>query len=526
MLDKNRSRTVIILGLLGVFACIVSLFFLSKHSAIDFKFPLDKDEIINRSDAFLFSNRALPLPLVKKAKVLSNQKATVYLQKKLGIKKAESLLKSLPLYYWQVEYVFPRRGRFIFPSKNISKIVVDPFEAKVMGFSQSIPKGEYENLKILSRNRVEGIANDFFNSIDFDISGFNLVNYLPIEGGNTFEWEKGIAELKAPKLKVKLEILGDQIGSFQYLLDIPEKEFKQFRLNNIINMPIFIILNILVFVLGIYVLIVAIIKRKKVKWRFGIIFATLMAIAFLVNFLRVGYRRDFYLFIFMFVSTIALMVDFIWTFIVSCVARLFAEESDIDMFPVQIHLSILVSYVFFFTSIGLTLLFFTFIVKTFNPISTLGFDSFFSEFPSSKYSCLIPALLSLGAAVFEEVFFRALLMSFLKRYIKKMIWIVVLSSIIWSFMHISPVGFSDIYPGFIKGVILLPVGIFFGYIFIRFGLVCAIVTHYLYDLFVIGMGYSKFSNFNYTEANFVIMLAAAILPLVIALLFKLNRKNA
>ena len=87
-------------------------------------------------------------------------------------------------------------------------------------------------------------------------------------------------------------------------------------------------------------------------------------------------------------------------------------------------------------------------------------------------------------------------------------------------------GYGDIYPSFIKGIILLPIGILFGYIFIKFGLICAIVTHYLHDLVVIGAAYLEFSNFRYANENIITMLIAAILPLIIVLYFKIKESSA
>ena len=145
-----------------------------------------------------------------------------------------------------------------------------------------------------------------------------------------------------------------------------------------------------------------------------------------------------------------------------------------------------------------------------------GFYSFFSSFPSSRLSCVVPALLSLGAAVGEELFFRALLISFLHKFIKKISWCIVIASFVWSFIHLSPFGYDDISPGFLKGIFLLPIGILFGYILVRFGVVCAIATHYLYDLVVIGATFLEFNNFRYAGVTIAAMLIAAFVPLFIA----------
>ena len=531
MFDRSQSRIIIILGLLGVFGCVFSLSFLSGFSALDFKFPLEKDKVLNIADEFLNFQGILSPALVKKAKVLSSQQGIIYLQKTLGIETTNKLLESLPLYYWQIDYFYRGDRKIILPlgklkHPNRIRILIHPINGNIIGFSRLIPLDEYKYQRILSKNELEAIANNFFSSIEFDISDFRMMRYSPIERKYIFEWEKNNPEFKITKLKVKLEIFGDRVGNFHYFLDIPAKEFEKFKSNNIFGLALFIILNALVFALGVFALIISIVKRKKLEWRFGIVFALLMLISFLINFLKVGYYKGSYLVLFLFVSILTCVINFFWTIIVSCVSKLFAKESNLNMFPVKISSSILLSYIFFFSGLGFTMFFFIFVIKILKPITILGFDSFFSEFPSSKLSCLIAPFLSLSAAVFEEIFFRALMISFLNKYLKKTIWAIIISSLIWSFIHVSPIGYSDIYPGFIKGIILLPIGILLGYIFVRFGLICAIVTHYFHDLVVIGAAFLEFNNFRNVNENVITMLIAAILPLVIAFYFKLKESNA
>jgi membrane protease YdiL (CAAX protease family) len=525
MFDKGRSRAITILGLLGVFSCVFSLSLLSKYSAIDFSFPLEKEKIISAADEFIQKQEFFVQPLVKKAQVSSDQQGTIYIQKKLGVEKAREFLKWLPLYYWQVDYTFPSKRNFLFFSRDSARLLVSPIDAQIIGFKHRIPAEYYHAIEVFSKGQAEAIAREFFNSLGFDISGFEMTSYSALEKKYILEWQKDIAEPERSSLKVEIEILGDKVSDFRYSLDFDKDAARGLWFNDIVNNFLFLFLNTLTFALGIIVLIVAVIKRKVIEWKFGLTFALLMTIAFLVNFLKPGYRREWYVFIFFFASLLFCVIDFIWTWIVACVARLFSKEAGLDLFPVKISSAILVSYVFFFSGIGFTMLFFVFVVKALNPIATLGFDSFFSEFPSAKLSCLIAPLLSLGAAVFEEVFFRALMISFLKKYLKKTIWAVLLSTIIWCFMHVSPIGYSDIYPGFVKGLILLPIGILFAYIFLRFGLVCAIVTHYLHDLVVIGNAYLEFSNFRYVNENVVIMFIAAIMPLLVAQYFDLKAKK-
>jgi membrane protease YdiL (CAAX protease family) len=529
MFDKSQSRIVIILGFLGIFCCIFSLAFISGISGTGFKFPLEKDKIIDKADKFLRLNRILPKPFfIRKARVSSNQESIIFLEKALGVDKANKLLESLPLYYWNVDYVFSLNKKNFLPlikTKRFTRVVISPITGKIIGFNRLKQLDAQKHPRALSKNETEVIANDFFNSIDFKISDFRMTRYSSLGNDYIFEWEKDVPELAIAKLKVKLDLYGDRINNFHFFLKIPKNEFARLQLDSAINSFISFILRILVFMLGAWVLITTIIKRKELEWGFGLPFALLMLVSLLWNFLRITDYRGFYLAIFLYSSILICIIYFLWTMMMSSVAKLFAKETSFNMFPVKISSSIFVSYIFFFSGIGFTMLFFIFVIKIFNPVTTLGFDSFFSELASSRWSCLIAPLLSLQAGVFEELFFRALMISFFKKYLKSTILAIIISSLVWSFLHVAPIGDSDIYPSIIKGIILLPIGILFGYIFIRFGLVCAIITHYLHDLVVIGAAFLEFNNFRYVNENIVTLLISAVLPLLIAFYFKAKESN-
>lgn len=529
MLDKIQSRIVIILGLSGIFACIISLFFLSGITTLEFKFPLQKEEIFNKADKFLSLQGISSEPLVKKSRTLSSEENLIYLQKLLGIDKTNKFLETLPLYYWQVAYIFSRQSTFCSLKKyseKFTQVIVEPIKGRVIGFSHFCPPQDYKGFPTLTKNEAEQIANNFFNSIDFNISEFNQIRYSSIEGKYIFEWEKNIPEIKSAKLKIELNIFGDKVGFFNYFLEIPKQELKKIKSDAFVTQLLSTILNILVIVLGILIFVISFIKRKELEWRFGLIFSLLISLTFSLNFLKLKDYSTPHIFIFLFFSIFSSIIYFFWIMLVACVAKFLAKKSNLNMFPIKIHSSILLSYILIFAGTGFTMLTFIFIQKIFKPVYTLGFYTFFSEFPILPISSLMAPLLSLSAAVSEELFFRAFLISFLNKYFKKLIWPVILSSLVWSFIHVSPVGYSDIYPSFIKGIILLPIAILLGYIFIKFGLFCAIVTHYLHDLVVIGASYLEFSNFRYANENVIAMLIAAALPLVIAFYIKTKESSA
>ena len=170
MFDRSQSRVIIVLGLLGFFTCFSSLPLLSSITTLDFRFPVKKDAALNAADEFLVSQGVLIRPLAKKAVISSDRNSIIYIQKKIGPKKSLQYLKALPVYYWQVDYSYRQKKAAILSKSNQIKILIEPNSSKVIGFNRIFKPEDYKEKQILSKDKSEGLANDFFSRINFNIS--------------------------------------------------------------------------------------------------------------------------------------------------------------------------------------------------------------------------------------------------------------------------------------------------------------------------------------------------------------------
>lgn len=521
----SDSRIVITLGVAGFFLCFTSAFFLSNIPQVDFHFPVDKNAAVQKANEFLKGQGIVSDPLIRRARVSSDTARLVYLQRVLPPHTAEKMLASLPLYYWQIDYSFEKKdsfAAFLKKRDQFLRVLVSPAKGTIIGFKRWAPSEEYAPGAPLPKEEVLAKAQRFFTATGIDISQFTMTRYSDIERKYILEWEKVIPEHPQAALKAHVAMPGGEVSSFVYFLNVPAQALEKFKAGSVFEFIIFIVLNALVLGFGIFVFIMSIVEIKHISWRHGLWFALLALLAQLITFLEAGEYRDIFLPIFIALTGATCIFYFLWTWIVWGSAQFFAKASAINLSPLATENSLLLSYLFTFSGLGVTLFFFSVIMKATQPVTVPGFYSFFSGFPSSPLSCIVPAFLSLGAAVGEELFFRALLISFLHKFIKKIAWCIVIASFVWSFIHLSPFGYDDIAPGFLKGIFLLPIGILFGYIFVRFGIVCAIATHYLYDLVVIGSTFLEFNDFRYAEVTIVTLLIAALMPLLIAMGIRLK----
>jgi membrane protease YdiL (CAAX protease family) len=96
---------------------------------------------------------------------------------------------------------------------------------------------------------------------------------------------------------------------------------------------------------------------------------------------------------------------------------------------------------------------------------------------SSFIPWIFPLTVGLSAALNEELFFRMFSISFLKKWFSSTILAVGIPALIWGFLH------SNYYvePIYSRGIELALVGIVFGLVYLKWGVVPVILTHYVYN---------------------------------------------
>lgn len=99
---------------------------------------------------------------------------------------------------------------------------------------------------------------------------------------------------------------------------------------------------------------------------------------------------------------------------------------------------------------------------------------------SSSYIPLLSAFVIGASASFnEEIIFRLFGISLARKYLRSLILAVLATSVIWGLGHTM----YAIFPVWFRVIEISLIGIFYGIIFIRFGIIPLIVAHYLFDVF-------------------------------------------
>ncbi|MDD5660749.1 MAG: type II CAAX endopeptidase family protein [Candidatus Omnitrophica bacterium] len=138
---------------------------------------------------------------------------------------------------------------------------------------------------------------------------------------------------------------------------------------------------------------------------------------------------------------------------------------------------------------------------------------------SSSYVPLFSAfVIGASASLNEEINFRLFGISLAKKYLRNSILAVILASVVWGMGHTM----YAIFPVWFRIVEISLIGLFYGFIFIRFGIIPLLVAHYLFDVFLCSAAYLLGKSSLYLFYTSVGLLA---IPLFLAILAYFTNKS-
>lgn len=130
----------------------------------------------------------------------------------------------------------------------------------------------------------------------------------------------------------------------------------------------------------------------------------------------------------------------------------------------------------------------------------------------ASVSSFLPALsamaVAFGAAFSEELSFRFFGVSFFKKYAKNIFLAVLIPAVIWAFLHSTYL----IFPMYVRGIELTIAGIAFGYLFVKEGIIAAIVAHYIVDVVLFTTPLIRGGNPLHVVSSVLALCAVALIP--------------
>jgi membrane protease YdiL (CAAX protease family) len=523
--DKRALMLWIVLGILGALFAHKYFFRAFPEASIDFK--VSRAEAQKRAKEFVVGLGENLNGYQSTIVFDVDENAKTYLERELGLQQANRLMSDeLNIWYWEVRFFRPQQ-------EEEFQVRVSP-AGKVVTYDHKIE--EARGAKSLNRQEAQVAAQGFLQSkLGTDLNNWN---FLPEEANSqtrpnrvdwSFTWERKNFKAKDAPYRLVVGLQGNQIGSTQEFLQVPEawsRDYKNLRSRNdlyeIIAIVPYILLLGAVLWLGI-----SLTRQDKTTWGAAIkIGLFVAALFFLMQFnqwdsYRAGYdTKDSYASFVTLRIVIILASAFVTALTVTLVLPggepLYrsAQPERLRLYQTFSRRGLLSKEFFCSSVVGLSLAaaHIGFIVAFYMVGSRFGVwapqDTNYSEVFNTSIPWIAAVAIGVTAATSEEFLFRLFAIPFLHKLTGSRILAVVLPAFFWGFLHSN----YPQEPGYIRGIEVGLIGIVAGMVMLQWGIVATLIWHYTVDASLVGLLLIRSDNL-YFKISGVVLGLAAVAPL-------------
>ncbi len=524
-------------------------YYINSPRFLPMDFPVGKTAALESAQEFLVSRGVDPRGYRQVIVFGEDEWADRYLQKTLGIRNQERFLRqhNYELFFWRVRFFKERK-------KEEFSVRVSPKTGKVFEFTHLID--DVEPREDLGKDVARALGESYLKNSqglipdDFDFHKEESKRY-DRRVDYTFSWErKGVyipwdKDKGGAKLLVGVTVSGSEVRDF-YLnyLDIPEN-FERYINNQLVWGEqlfsfYFISFSILVFLAVVFVIgrrhsfSLRYCKKFFICLAFFLVAVNILSVVNNLQGIIINYPTATGLASYIWICVMKAAINAVLLSVAFIFPALAGETLTSEQFPgtrpgsISHYLRstfwcrsftklILFGYVLFSILLGFQAIIFYF-GRTYLGV----WDEWtkFTQYSSSYIPFFGAFVIAVTASLNEEIMFRLFGISWPKRYFNNIVIAIILSAVIWGFGHCE----YAIFPVWFRGIEVSLMGIFYGLIFVRYGIIPLIVAHYLFDAFwcaspyIIGKGPMHL---------FLGSLGILFIPLGFALIaFLLNRPEA
>lgn len=532
--DWRWPVVFLVLGVLGVLTARQFFFQAFPEASINLVVP--RAEIAQRSEEFL-RGRGLDPEGFRSVTVFDfADDAKTYLERELGLEEANRVMaEQVNVWRWRTRWVKP-------PAKEEFSVYLNP-AGKLVGFQHQVE--ENREAPKLEKEEARRIAEVFLRAErGLDLARYELVTddvkERPRRLDYTFTWEEKGVRIKEATRRMSVTVLGDQVGEFRDFLKIPEqwtRDYERLRSRNALLQTIATVVYVALLVIMVVVLIRR--SRQGLPWRGLAAIAAVAAVLFMANFwnefglqLRLM-PSNFPFEVWTTFYLIAMVGLGIGTFVYVYFLAAAGEPLYREFAPERVQLGKLFTFSGlrskeFFTStligygmagfhIGAVVLFYVLAHKlgSWSPL-----DIKYSNALSTPMPWLQPMSISVMAATTEEFAFRLFAIPLLLKWTRNKWLAILLPAFAWGFLHS---GYPQ-QPAWIRGFEVGLIGVFAGWVFVRFGILATLVWHYTVDAVLIGLFLLRSEEISYRIAGALVG-DVVLLPLVIAGVFLIQARG-
>ncbi len=536
--QKKDLLLVLACGLVAALSLAVGSHYFYRafpEASIDFK--ITREQARDQALGFL-QERGLDMEGFRHSAIFSyDSAAKTFLERELGLEGASGLIGDpVRLWTWSNRWVRElQKEEFRVRITTTGELVGFDHLVEEDGEGARLSQGEARKLAEGYLSRTLGRSLDKLEFVEAEsIERRNRTDH-------SFTYKLADFEVNGATYRLRLGILGDQVGSFKEYLKIPEaweREYRQLRSHNEATGIVAQILLALTMIAMLVVLFGAI-RKRDVRWRTATIFGAVAAVLTLLANLNVlpltayGYDTTETFGSFLtgqLVGSLASALSAgIFIFFLTAAAepvyrRAYGNQIGIGR---QFVLRGLRTKRFLLgTVIGLAMTAFFLAYQTVFYLVAEKFGAWspadipYSEMVNTYFPWTVVLLIGFMPAVSEEFISRAFSIPFLHKYLRSRWAAIVIAAAIWGFAH---AGYPQ-QPFFIRGLEVGIAGVVVGLVMIRWGILPALVWHYTVDALYTALILLRSSN-PYFVVSAAISVGIMLLPLLLALLLYLRHRS-
>ncbi|MCB9757426.1 MAG: CPBP family intramembrane metalloprotease [Candidatus Omnitrophica bacterium] len=433
-----------------------------------------------------------------------------YLQKAIGFKKELEFLNdyNFELFYWTVRFFKENQKEEYF-------IKLSAATGEVTSYFHEIDENAYRPDQTEKQAREKAVA-FLKKKFDFDpklwIMHANISQKHERRTDFSFSWEHQHVKIpwsRKPEtgwaiLQTGATISGDEVVDFyKNNLKIPDQYHRYLASIKTVGNNLSVIFTILFYIILTASVFYVIIHRNSLVMHSVKRFAILLAVGAFLTYL-ISYGNNFEEVLFAYPTTIS-MKSYLWLNITTTITRTFISVLSIlmpclagealhhAMFPNRKEGAFLhyLQSTFFSrnvaSAIGIGYLSAAIMIG----IQSVAFEigqrylgvwtqySWMTQTSGSYFPFLAAFIFGITAGLSEEIYFRLFGISIGKKFFRNTLLACLISSIIWGYGHSG----YPVFPMWFRGLEVTCLGLFLSYIYLRFGILAVITTHYLFDVF-------------------------------------------
>ena len=486
---------LICLGIAGLALYISKYSEATPSASIDLK--LTREQIIEKARKFARAHDFDERGALEFTVFDDDERARTYLEYNLGMAKAIELEKSeLPVWFWRTRFCRPlNRDEFHCAYSPQGDLVEfrHLFEDE-----KKLPNIDHSSAQAIARAFVE-------KEMKISLQGWRIFEDSQIPRPNrvdySISWRDDTQDFGKAGRMIEVDVSGGQVTYYKIYLGTPDdwdREYTNLRSYNELLQGVADVLHFTLLLAAAALCIWGVAKRTF-RWQFAVPVAIAVGLLQLLqslnalpgslityetgvpynNFILNRIAQSVYEAAYMFV--VSLLVagagEMLYSRLVPrrlSLSLLFSKES---LRTHEANTAILAGNAICGAHLGWLTLFYL-VGNSFNFFSPLELRN--TELLSSSVYVIDAGTIGVIASASEELMYRVLALALVQR-ITKNFWLAnIIQAAAWGFGHCN---YAQ-EPPYVRGLELMPVGMFYGYMMKRYGLLAPLTAHYLYDAFL------------------------------------------